>query len=349
MKFFKNKIVYHSLFWIINFVFLFILIYTYESPENPIYSKVIKICVFLLLVFTCAVYVNLYFLIPKFFKTKQYLIYSLLLFITIISLSLIKYYFTLKMKPEIDYNILEETFGFSVILIFYIGFTLFFKFFKEWIELKNIELKMEKLEKQNIYSELALLKSQVNPHFLFNTLNNIYALSLVKSDSASTLVMKLSELMRYMLESSKQKFVILSDEINYIESYIELEKVRVSIKTDVQLLKSGELNNYKIAPMVLIPFIENIFKHGVNAYAKKLYAKIDLKIIDNELNFLVENSIPENPDVKQESTKTGLSNIKKRLELIYPDNHSLKINQSKDLYQIELKVNLKYEDKMFNR
>lgn len=199
---------------------------------------------------------------------------------------------------------------------------------------KNEKIKNE-LKTEKISAELAFLKSQLNPHFLFNTINNIYTLTYQKSEKAPDAMLKLSEIMQYMLYESNEAFVDLEKEVRYLYNIIELQKMRYSddVFLDVQLL--GDFHNKKIAPLLLAPFVENAFKHGDLSDAG-FPMHIYLFIKQENLHFVVENK--KSKQNKDELGGVGLNNVKRRLELLYPDNHSLEITEDEDLYRSELNL-----------
>lgn len=193
-------------------------------------------------------------------------------------------------------------------------------------------------------AELKLLKAQLNPHFLFNTLNNLYGLSVVKSDQLPSLMLKLSDLLRYSLYETKETVVPLEKEIQYLVNYMSLEKIRLEDQADISFTKTGDFQAHSIAPMLLIVFVENAFKHLGVLEGDKSIVKVDLTIKDEELAFectnTVDSSAINNQNLEKGKSGIGLHNAKKRLELIYPNKHDLKIHQDISSYAIKLKVSL---------
>lgn len=237
------------------------------------------------------------------------------------------------LKPGMTYNqyVFQVSLGHSVLLL--LGLTTLF--IKRGIFQTQVKLKNQVLIHQ---MEMKLLKAQLNPHFLFNSLNNIYALSLDSLPETSDTILKLSELMRYQLQSSKKQTVLLEDELNFIRNYIDLEKIRLTEKSDVQLHIEGEPFKAEIAPMLLIPFIENSFKHGINTIQDN-YVHIFLHINDNHLSFDIQNSIPPQKN-KRISTKIGLDNTQRRLDLLYKNRYDLKINAENNTFKVHLELAL---------
>ena len=209
------------------------------------------------------------------------------------------------------------------------------KFTFDWF--KNLRIR-EQLEHQNMNSELAFLKTQINPHFLFNTLNNIHTLAYKKADDAPEAIMKLSELMRYMIYESNADQVSLTTELQYLESFIGLQELRFKEKNRVRLKTEGDLQGRKIAPLLLMPFVENAFKHGLVPGRE---GKIDIELRANErIHFQVTNPVPTGLKLqKDEAGGIGLQNIQRRLELIYPGKHQLDIKADEESYTVNLTLN----------
>ena len=200
----------------------------------------------------------------------------------------------------------------------------------------------ESVEKQNIATELALLKAQINPHFFFNTLNNIYALTFTDVPVSRDAILKLSRMMRYLLYETQQDTSLLSQEISFIKDYIELMKLRLQSTTTVIFNQTEADKEYSVAPMLLLPFIENAFKHGISAL-QKAKIQIDLIVEDGFLTMNILNHIFRDKDtLTMESGGIGLVNTQRRLDLLYPGRHELTMNENTDdnTYQVTLRINL---------
>ncbi len=224
------------------------------------------------------------------------------------------------------------------ITILYTGLAYLARFTTRWIVDQQVK---SELINQNQQSELALLRSQINPHFLFNTLNNIYSLVYTKSDDAPQAMTKLSDIMRYMLYEATTEKVLLSKEINHLRSYIELLLLRLPGKNFIEFKVEGDPENKFIAPMLLFPFVENAYKH-CNKKSPVPGIKITLSVQEDLLTFTVVNSIKKETDNSDnDEGGIGLKNIKRRLELLYPDRHQLIISETEEYYSIELRINLK--------
>ncbi|WP_221392702.1 sensor histidine kinase [Dyadobacter sp. NIV53] len=200
----------------------------------------------------------------------------------------------------------------------------------------------ESAEKQNITSELALLKAQINPHFFFNTLNNIYALTFTNVPLSREAILKLSRMMRYLLYETRQDTALVSQEISFVKDYVELMKLRLQAGTLVTMDEPKPDKEYAIAPMLLLPFIENAFKHGVSV-VQKSEIFIDLKIKSNILTLRVLNHVFQDKNALHvNSGGIGLINTQRRLDLLYPKKHQLNIEENKEenTYQVILNINL---------
>lgn len=196
------------------------------------------------------------------------------------------------------------------------------------------------LKEQKKTTELNLLKHQLNPHFLFNTLNNLYALALKKSDKTPEVIAKLSEILDYILYQCKDKYVPIAKEIDLLENYIALEKVRYGNRVRVIFEKNSN-QNVKIAPLILLTFVENAFKHGISQELNKGIIELDLSATTKEIIFKLKNTKPKSHQRKEDVEKhsIGMKNTQKQLNLLYPNNgYSLKINNEELSYYLELKL-----------
>jgi sensor histidine kinase YesM len=202
-----------------------------------------------------------------------------------------------------------------------------------------LSIQFEKIKSQQIEAELKLLQSQVNPHFLFNTLNNIYAQNLINQEEANDMILQLADLMRYQIESAKKNTVPIQDEIEFINNYLALEKKRLTnrIKTSFTIDIADDLM-LQIPPMLFIPFIENAYKHGISS-EDGCFIHINLSIKSHLISFTIDNAISLKKQAIK-STKTGLDNIKKRLNLLFPDKYQLIIRTDNNMYHVQLEIKL---------
>jgi hypothetical protein len=287
------------------------------------------------------VFYTIYYIIPNFLKFKRkWYVFPSIIFLAFalsavrlpIEIAYWKYIVKLPASElQFQYDWIWATLKYTVIISIY---AMLIRFSIDWFESQKYK---DELIKQQQASEIALLRSQVNPHFLFNTLNNIYSLVYNKSDEAPEAVMKLSSIMRYMLYDSNTDFVAVNKEIEYLNSFIELQQLRITQKGFVEIKVLGSMENRTIAPMLLIPFVENAFKHGDKNHEPGVIIQLDLEA--DKLIFTVENFIKRHHQLPlEESGGFGLQNIKKRLGLLYPDKHELKISISEEKFKVELTI-----------
>ncbi len=204
----------------------------------------------------------------------------------------------------------------------------------------KISTRWKRTEKEKLSAELSYLKAQVNPHFLFNSLNSIYSLALQKADNTADAIVKLSGLMRYTLSDAGHDFVPLEKEINYLVDYIELQKIRLADTAKIRLIIDGRAEGKQIAPLILIPFIENAFKYGVNPEEDASF-DIHIMITDYELIMKVRNKKVCLPNYEESQEGVGISNARQRLELLYPAGHHLTIKDDLNDFLVELSIQLK--------
>ncbi|GGM84318.1 hypothetical protein GCM10010967_15180 [Dyadobacter beijingensis] len=197
-----------------------------------------------------------------------------------------------------------------------------------------------KLQRNNLSLELDFLRSQLNPHFLFNSLNNIYSMVEETNELAGNTILKLADLMRYSLYESSSENVLLSREILFLKDYIELEKIRHTPDTLISFKAEGNFDGHRIPPFLLIPFVENAFKHGLNTVGKK-WVEIVVRLVDGKLAFQVRNSKPSMQTEPLQKGGIGLVNLKKRLDIYYPNRYELKVNNSAAEYDVFLHISLK--------
>ena len=352
----SNKILFHSIIW--TFFILTSLIQFYESPfriNNDFYVQwATGIILF---------YLNYFYLVPALLLEKKYLLYFVFVFALILLFMVIRInYFIpefghtrpLNMPPpqmmrgeHVDF-IKGERHAIMARrqpLFFKIGPSLFYiliitisAIIKTLTEFYNNQQNKLIAETHRTNTELIYLRKQTNPHFLFNSLNSIYSLAHKKSDLVPDAIVTLSELMRYMLYETDNKTVALEKEINYIQNYIELQKLRLNDIEDIFVNVHGNTKNKFIEPLLLISFVENAFKYGTD-YKGAAHVKIKIFILEDTLDFWIENRI-ENYVKDPENSGIGLVNIQNRLDLLYPNAHELSITQDNQYYRVHLNLKL---------
>ena len=278
------------------------------------------------------VYINLLHLFPTYLKKGKYWQYLLLLIglaLMVTPLKLVLKFILFSKSGAMQNDILEnmDAYFFSTFLV--AGLSTVGKIMGDWITENR---KKVTAENESMQSELRFLKSQINPHFLFNTLNSLYALTLKKDDKAPDIVIKLSEMMRYMLYECNEPRVPLRKEINYLKNYLDLERLRQRKGIQIDLEVTGNVADQMVAPLLLIPFLENSFKHGVNANIKDGFVKATLEVRDRSIHFTLENSkgsvMPSQVHGNRPSGGIGLVNVRRRLKLLYPDSYSLEVKET---------------------
>ncbi|MBA6151431.1 sensor histidine kinase [Gelidibacter maritimus] len=280
-----------------------------------------------------------YALLPRFLYRNRYLEFAIYTLVTIALVIFVEEAFL----EQIFY---PDTRGRKFLGVFYnllstmptITILVGFKF--AWDALKK---QQEVIELRNSVkeSELQFLKSQINPHFLFNNMNNLYAHAVEQSPKTPEIILELSSVLRYMLYECQAPFVPLKKEMEHIENYILLSKLQVEGRGEVTFEIGNIPSNYRIAPLILSVFIENAFKHSVSSQSKDISIVIDIKVSDNGiLHFICNNSYLKQSNTQSLDNGIGLENVRKRLELIYPNCHTLKIDTNNNLYNVDLTIDL---------
>jgi sensor histidine kinase YesM len=321
----KSRITYHLAFW-----GLYNLLFSLQNPNAELQDYISWFIV--LLVSGIVVYLNLYLLFPKYFFKKKYFIYSFFLVLTI-GLGA----FTLRLLfPSGNALIALPFFQHFTNQFFLVVITSSLKFFREYSRKQELLIKSEN---EQLKTELSLLKSQVNPHFLFNTLNNLYGLiTQNQNGQAAEITLKLSDLMRYILESSKTDKVSLNKEIKFLEDYLVLEKIRLPANADIRFDVYGLEKDIFVAPLLFIPLVENAFKHGLQSISENNFAHFTLSVQGNDLFFEAKNSIGKN--LQKVKSGTGLENIRKRLKLMYPEKHLLELELNQGIFKVILQITI---------
>jgi sensor histidine kinase YesM len=329
------QIFWHTVFWasVISF-FVFIAHNGGKSTMQMLFIVFVVFGVVNIGLF----YLNYLVLIPHFLDKKKYKLYALYVISAIILVGLCKYGLAVAFKP-ITYVRMHKPIGFwqyafsttftSIIFIF---LSTVLKFTVDWFLNERIQ---RDLENQRLSAELSFLKSQINPHFLFNSLNSIYSLAYQKSDTTPEAILKLSEIMRYMLYECNDNKVELAKELQYLHNYIDLQKIRFGNKAFIDFEVNGEITNQYIVPLLLISFIENAFKHGI-ANDPIMPISLKINIEDGNLYFFIQNK--KHSHNRDASGGIGLMNVKRRLDLLYPGKYNLNIRDEADTYTVQLSL-----------
>lgn len=341
----KYRLTHHVVFWIAYLmfhpIFLFDLDNFAQSFSESNLSNEVPWLVLHVAIDVAMVYTNLYVLVPTFLmkgRVLQYLLFSAL-FVGINDVA--TYLATwLDFTREGDITFVTHSHSaYYIINILFLGTAVSLKFFKTW--LKN-QQEIRQLERSNLATELDFLKTQINPHFLFNTLNNIYVLTRIDAERASKSLLMLSDLMRYQLYDCSKEQVALKDEVTYIHNLLDLEKIRKS-NAKIDFKVSGKVNGQLLSPFIFVPFVENAVKHGLNV-ATDPYIDIEMKIheTEKELDFVIVNS--KRPQAKNQpkdpNSGIGLVNVRRRLELLFPGKHQLDIQNDETVFKVTLNLKL---------
>lgn len=330
----------HALIWVLLLVIPYVSTdQVFNSLEESPDVEYLLLCVILSSVLIVIFYINYYFLIPRFLHVKKYgLYFTFLLLAIVIVFILFAGLFILsdfnaealsKAKPAVEKII--PVIIVNAILLWILSIVLSI--------LWTIYNRLKQTESEKLSAQIASLKSQINPHFLFNTLNSIYATAMDTSPKTADMVDKLSEMMRYTMKDTQQDFVPLEDEVNYVNNFIELQKLRLDRRVKLEYDPLEDTPPLQIAPMLLIPFIENAFKHGVNS-EQKSYIKIKMTTNENEFRLNVVNSKVNVQQDISERSGLGIENTKHRLNLIYPSKHLLITNDGEREFSVSLSINL---------
>lgn len=333
-----SVILYHFLFWVVLVCLppLTLRITELITGDEDIISPLILIYLaFLIGIF----YYNAYFLLPQYLLHKKFLSYALLAILPLL--------FVAAFTTWVEYiaGQLNGYFVAHLVVYFFLGIIpLVLSTAFRIIEMNiKAQRRQREMEHENIRSELSLLRSQVSPHFMFNVLNTLVALIRQRSEQLEPIVVELSSLMRYMLYESDEEKVSLETEIEYLKSYIDIQKLRFGNKVAIHVECPQELPALMLEPMLLIPLVENAFKHGVNVIRDPAL-HINLQLNGGELELVVANRYkePAYSDQEKRNSGIGLANLKRRLNILYPKAHELQLTKEEDWFRAHLRINLLY-------
>lgn len=338
----RNRVLLlHLSFWGVYLSFFLYQVSSYQRGQELDWNRVISIVSTQVVFAVIISYINYFYLLPKLLEQKKavsYLLQFVVLFTFFITLRILLDRY-LHDSPNLRTGYLHSTRYLVQVVtsnLFIVIFVGMLRFAKDWFEL---DAKRKEIEREKLVAELNFLKAQINPHFLFNTLNNLYYLAYSKSDNTTEVIDKLSKMMRYMIYDSNHPKVLLSKEIEYMQNYVSLERLRLNDETPVEFEVKGDVGDNKIAPLIFIAFLENAFKHGVSNVQKQCWVRVSIVIEGKSCIYTVENSKVPQQNLESKSG-IGLANIKRRLELSYPDNFKLSIQDLSDKYTVQLNLSL---------
>lgn len=343
VKFNEKKyliILVHVSCWLLLFALPWMLKTDRAMPDEKVlhenWKPLITLSIVLRLLWILIFYYNAFVLVPRFVYNRKYGEYILILGGILVGFTLIDLFFVNLFVEGLNFSI-QASFSFNLIPLMFILVASY------TYRITIDRLRQERNEKDKINetlkTELALLRSQVSPHFMFNVLNNMVSLARKKSDLLEPSLMKLSQLLRYMLYETHEK-VSLKKEVEYLESYIDLQKQRFGNSVAIETSFAAIDEHHEIEPMLLIPFVENAFKHGVVLVAEPRIS-IALSMEKDTLHFHVHNScVDEGAEIKDKTSGIGLGNVKRRLELLYPKKHELMISRGDQGFDVLLQIEL---------
>lgn len=336
---FKSKVFQHSLFWLFSFAFIVNLISNNQVKQiDLIYALIFHITL------VSTVYLNVSVLFPLFIAKRRFLRYFVSAFLLSILFSLLNTFIFNRLIaiifPGYYFISIYSVVDLAKIHLGYIVVTLLLKFALEWSSQEDAKYKLSEIEKEKVKIELKALRAQVNPHFLFNSLNVLYSLALKNANETPETIIKLSDILRYVIYDSNKEKVSIKAEVELIKNYLSIQEHRVD-QTSIINFAADIQEEIHIAPLLFLPLVENSFKHGVKGDVSNTFVNIEMKTTDKMVHFEIENNkgTSENTD-QNEDKGIGLANITKRLNLLYPERHSLIIKDDEKKFKVALRINL---------
>lgn len=334
----KNTLI-HSTYWVlVTGFFLYEKRYLIYKANLPYFFACVSGRVLLLIIIA---YLNLHYFLPRYLATKRYAAYVTAILLSLIGYLLIQtlydfYLYGYVVGPMYNSDLIASLSYNFFSALWYLGLMLALKLSLDWY---GQQLLIQRITVEKLNAEVDFLRAQVNPHFLFNILNNLYALTLKKSDLAPDVVLKLSAMMEYMLYDSNDEKVLLDKELMYLHNYVELERLRFNGGASISLSTVPAAEGQKIAPLLLLPLVENAFKHGLGKQTDNGWLKVNIDLNGATLTARIENSKPALA-ARANKGGIGLDNLHKRLELLYPGRHSLQLEDGTTTYKATLIIDL---------
>lgn len=340
----RNRVVFlHLSFWCVYLSFFVYQITSRRRGDEIPFIEALLHGLFNMVFNMIAAYLNYFIFLPRFLERKKigrYLLEFLIPFaaITFVRVHLQRYIID-GYTHKFDYfysNVFIVQL--AAVSLFIVLFVAMLRFAKDWFE---FEARKKEIENEKLTAELTFLKAQINPHFLFNTLNNLYYLAYSKSENTTEVIAKLSQMMRYMIYESNHSRVLLSREIEYMQNYISLERLRLNNQIPIKFEVDGKVEDVWITPLIFITFLENAFKHGVTNNNPNAWVNVSIRLENKTCIYRVENSKIMNAQTDNGGKSgIGLQNVKRRLELSYPGSYQLEVDDKPDRYAVELNLTL---------
>jgi len=339
-KVYKNRVLQHTLFWLISYYILLRVFANADKIQQIDYIYTILFHTTMMI----GVYINLLILIPKILSKRKFIFYIVTLLIVIAGTAGLNILFFDKLIDFIlpgYYFISYYEFGDILkFVIVFVATASLIKLAKSWFAISETNKKFVELQKEKTEFELKALKGQINPHFLFNSLNGIYSLALSRSEKTPEIVLMLSDIMRYIIYEASANFVDLKKEVKCLQDYIALQKLRSDDRASITVEISGDLKNKKIAPIIFFPLVENSFKHGIKGVTGKSFVTLQFTVGENNIAFIIENNKGITDNVENNAYKgIGLENVRQRLQMIYPNKHQFKITDTAETFKVEIAIN----------
>ncbi|MEP0263148.1 sensor histidine kinase [Dokdonia sp.] len=336
---YHRPLLFNSVLWLLAFV---ILLFIFSKGNTPIKVDYIYTVAFLLFM-AIPVSINFYILIPKFLKLEKYIAYVSLFILNLLLFSILSSLFFQASLDTLFPNFffisyLSKTNSYVIFSIFLVATTLF-KLAEDWFYFNTNENKNLKLKNQHIETQLSSLRSQMNPHFLFNSLNVIYALALEQKGEITKAIVELSDILRYVIYDSDTKRVTLKDEIKLLQNYIAFQKHRVQVSNLVDFKIAVKNENFKIYPMLLLPLLENSYKYGITNTDSSDLIQISLSQHENQFEFIIKNAnIGLKNNLDSDYSGVGLENLKNNLHLVYPKKHQFSIKNTTKTFTVIIQI-----------
>lgn len=334
-----SPILFNLVLWLCAFV---ILLFIFSKQLSPIKIDYIYTISFLIII-AIPVLINLYILIPYFLKKERYLLFIVVFLFNLLLFSQLHLWL---FEPLLDtffpnYFFISYHSNTKLVTIFsvFLVATTLIKLSEDWFYFNRNENRVLKLQNEQIQLQLSSLRSQINPHFLFNSLNVIYALTIEKKEGVKDAIVQLSDILRYIIYDSDTEQVTIKDEIKLLQNYIEFQKFRIHGNNNINLEIDIDNDNFLMYPMLLLPLVENSFKHGIRDQQENAIIRINIKQKGNIFNFEIENYKDiDSIETTHNKSGVGLENIKKNLDIVYPNAHQLTITDLNDKFTVQLKI-----------
>jgi sensor histidine kinase YesM len=333
----------HALFWLFSIIlFTVVLFYIREFRLSDVDLKTAINIIVTILLLALSVYINLLWLLPVFFRRRKFFLFALFQAGNILLFIVLNYYISELFEGDAHPNFFNEAVAEFILVLIFLVVSSLLEFVRDSLALQDVERRVRESERQQMEAELRALKAQINPHFFFNTLNSLYSLTIDQSEKAPDMILKLSELMRYVIYESKEDLEPVEKQIEFIKSYVYLEGLRVGDHLKVEVVVKGDAPSQKVAPLLFIAFVENAFKHCSRDKTRDPRISIFFDLEQREMiHFHIENTREADPHpFMAPAPGIGLQNVRKRLDLLYPGRYRLDILERDDRYIVDLTLTL---------